>query len=155
MAQNQFNVTINQETLCKLINNMLVDSLPNKKAMTDFLARIVSKGFNGNDFFMALTDTFPKVRYRIGDSVRVKTKSLYYSIDNAASEEKGYIKGDGIYVNILHVDPYSAMCYVGDVSFVDTSGHITTREFEFNNDNILMDNTARISVPDLLPGDLI
>lgn len=155
MAQDQFSITINKETLSKMVDNILVDSLPNKKLMSNYLTRIISRGNNGNDFFMALTDTFPKIYFNRGDTVRILRKSLYYSIDDQKSIEAGYINGDGIYVKITGTDYTCRDCYTGTVTFIDLPGNITTRELEFNNDIILMDNTIQVSLPDILPANLI
>lgn len=155
MAQDQFSVIINDETLSKIVQNMLVDNLPNKNVMVDYLTRLIMRGANGNDFFMALTDTFPEILFRPGDKVRIKRKTLWYNIDDKLSEEIGYIEGDGIYVYIKEINHISSSCYQGVVTYIDPAGNTETRETSFNNDVILMDNTIKISAPSILPGDLI
>lgn len=155
MAQDQFNVQISMKTLAKMVDNILVDNLPNKKLMVNFMTRIISKGYNGNDFFMALTDTFPRINYRCGDVVRIKRSSVYYGINDQRSAEEGYIVGDGIYVRITNLDYTCATCYTGTVTYIDTGDNVCTRELDFSNDVILMDNTVKITRPELLPADLI
>ena len=155
MAQDQFSVTINDETLSKIVQNMLVDNLPNKNVMVDYLTRLIMRGANGNDFFMALTDTFPKILFKSGDKVRIRRKTLWYNIDDKLSEEIGYIEGDGIYVYIKEINPVNSNCYQGVVTYIDPGGNTETREASFNNDVILMDNTIKIASPGILPGDLI
>ena len=155
MAQDQFNITLNSKTLAKMLDNILVDSLPDKKLMVSYLTRIISRGSNANDFFMALTDTFPRIHFSRGDTVRVIRKSLYYSMDDDKSREAGYIDGDGIYVKITGTDYTCSECYTGTVTFIDPTGNVSTRELDFNNAIILMDNTIKVSAPELLPGDLI
>lgn len=155
MAHDQFNVIINNNTLAKILENMLVDNLPDKKLMINFLVRIIMKSNNGNDFFMALTDTFPKVLFQPGDKVRIKRATLWYNIDDAASTAAGYIEGNGIYVHIKEVNHASSQPYTVHVTFIDKLGTIETRETDIANDVILMDNTILVSKPSTLPGDVI
>lgn len=155
MAQDQFNITLNSKTLAKMLDNILVDSLPDKKLMVSYLTRIISRGNNATDFFMALTDTFPRIHFSRGDTVRVIRKSLYYSIDDQKSIDAGYIDGDGIYVKITGTDYTCSDCYTGTITFIDLNGNVSTRELDFNNNIILIDNTIKPSMPDMLPGDLI
>lgn len=155
MAQDQFHVTINTDTLAKMLDNIVVDNLPNKNLMVSYLTKIIMKGLNGTEFFMALTDTFPQILFKPGDKVRVNLKSLYYNIDVAKSMEQGYIISDGIYATITGVDDSSINCYRASITFIDKSGSQETRHTEFNNDVIMMDNTVIPSVPAYLLGDLI
>jgi hypothetical protein len=155
MAQDQINVVINDETLSKIIQNMLADSLPYKNLMVDYLTKVIMKGDNGNNFFMALTNTFPQILFKPGDKVRIKRKTLWYNIDDKLSEEIGYIEGDGIYVYIKGINPVNRDCYQGLVTYIDPAGNTETRETSFNNDVVLIDNTIKIASPDILPGDLI
>jgi hypothetical protein len=155
MAYDQFNVIINNNTLAKILDNTVVDNLPDKKLMVDFLVRIIMKSNNGNDFFMALTNTFPKVLFQPGDKVRIKRSTLWYSINNEASVEAGYIEGDGVYAYIKEVNHASSQPYTACVTFIDHIGHIETRETDISNDAILMDNTILVSKPSTLPGDII
>jgi hypothetical protein len=155
MAYDQFSVIINNDTLAKILDNIVVDHLPDKKLMVDFLVRIIMKSNNGNDFFMALTNTFPKVLFQPGDKVRIKRGSLWYNIDNEASKAAGYIEGDGIYAYIKEVNHASSQPYTACVTFMDKVGTIETRETEIANNVILMDNTILVSKPSTLPGDII
>jgi hypothetical protein len=155
MAQDQFNVTINDETLSKIVQNMLVDTLPDKNLMIDYLTRLIMKGDNGANFFMALTNTFPDILFKPGDKVRIRRKTLWYNIDDKQTEEVGYIEGDGIYVYIKEINHVNSNCYQGVVTYIDPAGNTESRETSFNNDVILMDNTIKISAPNILPGDLI
>lgn len=155
MAQDQFHVSINTDTLAKMLDNIVVNNLPNKKLMISYLTKIIMKGYNGSEFFMALTDTFPQILFKPGDKVRINLKSLYYNIDTAKSIEQGYIISDGIYATITGVDDASVNCYRATVTFINKSGSQETRDTEFNNDVIMMDNTVIPSVPARLLGDLI
>jgi hypothetical protein len=155
MAQDQFNVSINKETLSKILDNILVNSLPDKDLMVQYLAKLIMKGYNGGDFFMALTNTFPHIKFRIGDKIRIATEGIYYSIDMDRSIEEGYIVDKGIYVEIYSIDPVSSNCYKGMVHFIDKGNTFQCREMEFNSDCILMDNTIIPAKPIIVPGDLI
>jgi hypothetical protein len=155
MAQDQFNVIINQNTLGKILENTLVDALPDKKLMINFFVKIIMKSNYGNDFFMALTNTFPTVLFKPGDKVRIKRGSLWYNIDDQQSIEAGYIEGDGIYADIKEVNEASSQCYTVSVTFIDKAGSIETRQTDISNDSILMDNTIKISKPESLPGHVI
>jgi hypothetical protein len=155
MAQDQFHVSISSSTLSKMLDNIVVDNLPNKPLMISYLTRVIMKGYNGTEFFMSLTDTFPEILFKLGDKVRINQKSLYYNIDVEESTAQGYMLLDGIYAVITEVDPTSTNCYHGSVTFVNKSGSVETRNTEFNNDIILMDNTIKIASPGILPGDLI
>jgi hypothetical protein len=155
MAQDQFSVTINKETLSKILDNILVNSLPDKDLMVQYLAKLIMKGYAGNDFFMALTNTFPEIKFRPGDKVRIATETLYYNIDVDRSIEEGYIIDHGIYVEVTSIDPVSCNCYKGIVRFIDKSNTFQKREMEFNPDCILMDNTIVPAKPAIVPGDLI
>lgn len=155
MAQDQFHVSISSSTLSKMLDNIVVDNLPNKPLMISYLTRVIMKGYNGTEFFMSLTDTFPEILFKLGDKVRINQKSLYYNIDVEESTAQGYMLLDGIYAVITEVDPTSTNCYHASVTFVNNSGSVETRNTEFNNDVILMDNTIKIASPGILPGDLI
>ena len=155
MAQDQFHVSISSSTLSKMLDNIVVDNLPNKPLMISYLTRVIMKGYNGTEFFMSLTDTFPEILFKLGDKVRINQKSLYYNIDVEESTAQGYMLLDGIYAVITEVDPTSTNCYHASVTFVNKSGSVETRNTEFNNDVILVDNTIKIASPGILPGDLI
>lgn len=155
MAQDQFHVSISSSTLSKMLDNIVVDNLPNKPLMISYLTRVIMKGYNGTEFFMSLTDTFPEILFKPGDKIRINKESLYYNIDVEESIAKGYMLLDGIYAVITEVDPTSTNCYHASVTFVNKSGSIETRNTEFNNDVILMDNTVIPSKPACLPGDII
>jgi len=155
MAQDQFNVSINNETLSKILDNILVNSLPDKDLMVQYLAKLIMKGYNGSDFFMALTNTFPEIKFRPGDKVRIAHETLYYNINVDRSIEEGYIVGKGIYVEVTSIDHVSSNCYKGMVHFIDKGNTFQCREMEFNSDCILMDNTIIPAKPIIVPGDLI
>jgi hypothetical protein len=138
-----------------MLDNIVVDNLPNKPLMISYLTRVIMKGYNGTEFLMSLTDTFPEILFKLGDKVRINKESLYYNIDVEESIAKGYMLLDGIYAVITEVDPTSTNCYHASVTFVNKSGSVETRNTEFNNDVILMDNTIKIASPGILPGDLI
>lgn len=157
MAQDQFNVVINNDTLAQILENMLGNGLPDKKLMVNFLSKIIMKSNSGGDFFMALTNTFPEILFKPGDKVRIRRRTLWYNIDDDASTMAGYIEGEGIYAVIKQVNYASSLCYTASVTFIDKSNTIDIRETEINNDVILIDNTIMISSPSMLPlpGDLI
>lgn len=155
MAQDQFHVSINSNTLAKILDSIITDNLPDKNLMLLYLTRIIMKGYNGNEFFMALTNTFPEILFKPGDKVRINLQSLYYNIDVPESTAQGYIIGDGIYATINKIDRTSTNCYHASVTYISKSGCTETRDTEFNNDVILMDNTIIPSKPTCTLGDII
>jgi hypothetical protein len=155
MSIKQFQVTITTETLAKMLDNIVVNNVADKKLMVSYLTRVIMKSNNGNDFFMALTNTFPEIIFKPGDRVRVLRSSLWYNIDDDKSIEAGFISGEGMYVTIQKINKAAADCYSGVLTFIDKSGSVTTREMDFNNEFILMDNTIELSKPSMLPGDII
>jgi hypothetical protein len=138
-----------------MLENIVADNVVNKKLMVNYLTRIIMKGNNGHNFLMALTDTFPKILFKPGDRVRIFRRNLWYSMDDDKSREAGYIEGDGIYITIKEINTTDIECYTGTVTFIDSSGHETTRELEFNHNVIMMDNTVKVCTPVSLPGNII
>ena len=155
MAQDQFHFNVTTKTMQKILESVVTDHIANKKLMIDYLTRIIMKGNNGENFFMALTDTFPEIIFKPGDKVRIMRKTLWYSIDDEKSREQGYIEGDGIYAVIKEINSTDINCYIGVISFIDTHGQESNREIEFNHNTIMMDNTIKLSMPTVLPGNII